>query len=642
MTQVIRFAPKAEFDRIRRINLGIVERTRLFADLCRLNTLSMIAFAGSGHIGSSFSSLDIMSWMYVNELDNPADAKNGSGDIFFSSKGHDAPGLYAVMIACGLLPEAMLKQLRRLEGLPGHPDVGTDHILANTGSLGMGISKAKGMLFADRLAGRNRRYFVLLGDGELQEGQIWESLSSAANYRLDAITAIVDHNKFQSDIRVSETSDLGDLPAKFRAFGWHCERINGNDHEALSAALDLCRSVSGKPKVIIADTVKGKGVSFMESTHVKPGEFYHFHSGAPDAQSYERAKDELIERCNAQLANIGACGVELVSAEKAVASPSPSLQRLIPAYSKALIEEAEANSRIVALDGDLILDTGLIPFRERFPGRFLECGIAEQDMVSQASGMALCGLIPIVHSFACFLSTRPAEQIYNNASERTKVIYVASLAGLLPGGPGHSHQAVNDISLLGAIPGLTMVEPSCAEEVAPLLRYLLRECEGSGYLRLASISCEVPYKLPVGYRPQRGKGEKLRDGNDALIIGYGPVLLPEAWKAADLLREAHGFGAAVVNFPWLSNVDREWFRTTLKGYRAVFTLDNHLIDGGQGRMLAAVIAELGLPIPPAVRRFGPSDFPVCGQNPEVLKAHGLDAASLSDAMADTLARLSPP
>ncbi len=633
MTPTIQFVSKSEFDRVRQLNSGLVERIGLFADLCRINTLSMIAFAGSGHIGSSFSSLDMMSWLYLNELKDPADAKGGSGDVFYSSKGHDAPGLYAVMIACGLLPETMLRQLRRIGGLPGHPDVATAHICANTGSLGMGISKAKGMAFADRRAGRTRRYYVLMGDGELQEGQVWESLVSAANHRLDVITAIVDHNKLQSDVRVSDTSDLGDIEAKFRAFGWHCERVDGHELEAFGQTLERCRAVVGKPQVIIADTVKGKGVPFMESSGLTPGELYRFHSGAPDPECYARAADELISRCNQALNGMGAQPLKLTLAKRPAAAPQPDMQRLIPAYSKALIAEAEADPRIVALDGDLVLDTGLIPFRERFRERFLECGIAEQDMVSQAGGMALRGLVPLVHSFACFLSTRPVEQIYNNASERTKVIYVGSLAGVLPGGPGHSHQAVNDISLLSAIPGLDLVEPCCADEVAPLLNHLLHKAKGSGYLRLVSIPCAVPYCLPADYRPRPGVGVALKDGNDAIIIGYGPVLLSEAWKAAMLLHERHGLDVAVVNLPWLSQIDAAWLRSIVAGRQAVFTLDNHLLEGGQGRMIATAIAELGLSLPPHVHRFGVSDFPACGQNAEVLRAHGLDAESLCGVIA---------
>ncbi len=169
-------------------------------------------------------------------------------------------------------------------------------MITNTGSLGMGISKAKGMSFADKLAGRDRRIFVMTGDGELQEGQIWESLSSAANHKLDNITVIVDHNKLQSDIWVKETSDLGNLEAKFAAFGWYVTRCDGHDFEAFSKALDEVRGVTGKPKVIIADTVKGKGVSLMEPGALAPRELYRFHSGAPAPEDYARGIEELIQR----------------------------------------------------------------------------------------------------------------------------------------------------------------------------------------------------------------------------------------------------------------------------------------------------------------------------------------------------------
>jgi transketolase len=531
-----------------------------------------------------------------------------------------------------------LLKLRRLSGLPGHPDVATPNIVTNTGSLGMGISKAKGMAFADRLAGRDRRIFVMTGDGELQEGQIWESLISAANHRLDTITVIVDCNKLQSDIRVDETSDLGDLEAKFSAFGWLVDRCDGHDFASFAGALNRLRDGAGKPRAIIADTIKGKGVSFMESTCMAPGQaFYRFHSGAPDAEAYARATKEIIGRINASFASIGAEPIEVEIHVRPARSDPASSDRLIAAYREALVAQAERDPRIVALDGDLVLDTGLIPFRERFPDRFLECGIAEQDMVSQAGGMALSGLLPVVHSFACFLAARPIEQIYNNASERTKVVYVGSLAGFLPGGPGHSHQAVNDIATLGSIPGLELVEPCCAAEVAPLLNYLLHEAAGSGYLRLVSIPCDIPYTLPPDYRPRAGVGIELRPGKDAVVIGYGPVLLPQAWLAAKAVSQRCGLEIAVINLPWLARVDTDWLRRAVSDRHAVFTLDNHLIAGAQGRMIAAAIAELDFDHPPRVQRFGLSDFPLCGQNDEVLRAHALDAESLAHAFALALA-----
>src|SRR5918992_4021063 len=199
------YVPAAEFARVRDANGSAVRKAEAFAALARINTLYMIAGAWSGHIGTSFSSLEIMSWLFLNEL-RDLDKGPQHCDIFFSSKGHDAPALYSVLVGLGLLPEEKLHQLRRLHGLPGHPHVETPFIQANTGSLGMGISKAKGMAIANRLAGAPRRIFVLTGDGELQEGQIWESLGSAANRRLGENVAILDHNKLQSDTWVDQVS----------------------------------------------------------------------------------------------------------------------------------------------------------------------------------------------------------------------------------------------------------------------------------------------------------------------------------------------------------------------------------------------------------------------------------------------------
>jgi len=414
-TVTLRHLPSSDFDRIWDLPADACELTALFADMCRVNALYMIARAGSGHIGSSFSSLDVVSWIYLQELGlGPSGPLSGvpgpdavSG-VYLSSKGHDAPGLYAVLTACRQLDFDLLHRLRRIDGLPGHPDVNTPGIFANTGSLGMGISKAKGMVEAARLGGARLPVFVLTGDGELQEGQIWESLQGAANRGLGEISVVVDHNKIQSDTWVSAVSDLGDLEAKFAAFGWKVARCDGHDVAAFSRALDDSRQDPDVPGVVIADTVKGRGVSFMQVVDPDTG-MYRFHSGAPEVDVFDQAVDELVGRCDARLAHLGAPALTPVEVQVA-ARTKASGQRMVAAYSAAICDQAGRDDRIVALDADLVLDTGLVDFAARFPERFVECGIAEQDMVSQAGGLALRGLLPVVHSFACFLAARPCEQ----------------------------------------------------------------------------------------------------------------------------------------------------------------------------------------------------------------------------------------
>lgn len=631
------YVPYKEFERIRSMPVGVVEKTALFAALCRINTLYMIARTGSGHIGSSFSSMDIMSWVQLNELRTPSEKDvNSPNDIFFSSKGHDAPGLYNVWIGLGKLDFELIHQLRRFDGLPGHPDVSTPNVVTNTGSLGMGVSKAKGMIFANRLQKKFGNVVVLTGDGELQEGQFWESLISASNHKLHELIVIIDHNKLQSDTLVSKVSDLGNLEAKLAAFGWHVSRCDGNDLAAISATFAAAKGVHDKPKVIIADTVKGKGVSFMEHTSIDSDvELYKFHSGAPTDEAYIKAAQELIDAANAKLAAVQEGELELVKLTRPSAAQPENQQRLIQAYSSALLVQARKNSKIVALDADLILDTGLIPFQREFPDRFLECGIAEQDMVSQAGGMALQGLLPVVHSFACFLSARPNEQIYNNSTEHTKIIYVGSLAGVVPGGPGHSHQSVRDISALAAMPGLIMVEPSCEEEVAALLDWCINQTDQSCYIRLVSNPCRVPYKLPYGYSPNKGQGVSLIDGNDAVIIAYGPIMLTSAVEAASILKEEKNISVKVVNLPWLNCVDADWLAKEVGDTEIICSIDNHYRIGGQGDRLAELFGT-SLFFGKILHRIALEEIPSCGANVEVMEHHHFDARSIANRLAGTI------
>src|ERR1051326_2179794 len=430
--------PLAVFRRVRAVPDPIA-RASVLADLCRLNTLYMIMNAGSGHIGSSFGAMDLLAWLWTDYLVDP-NSHTKNSDIYFSSKGHDAPALYALLIALEKLDFDLVHKLRRLRGLPGHPDVATPFIATNTGSLGMGISKAYGMARARRLTGCGGRIVVMTGDGELQEGQIWESLQPAANERLGEIVAIVDHNKYQSDSTVASVSDLGAIEGKFRAFGWDVRRVDGHDFGAIRGAFAHAAAIRDVPTVLIADTIKGKGVSFMEGVACGD-ETYQFHAGAPSLEHYAAAVGELTARIDERLSRLGRSPLALTSAPLPARIAPSRPERLVAAYGDELLRIARTRADIVVLDADLLSDCGIEAFRQELPERFIECGIPEQHMGSPAGGLALAGRLPVAHSFACFLSTRANEHIYNNATERTKIVYTATLAGVVPRGPGHPHQS---------------------------------------------------------------------------------------------------------------------------------------------------------------------------------------------------------
>lgn len=384
MSMPLVFVPQSELYRLR-------PNLPAFTAACRLNVLSMIAEAGSGHLGASFSSLDILVELLCNQM--------APDDVLIMSRGHEFPAWIAIQVGLGNKPEAALHALRKPRGLPGHPTVDVPGVACNTGSLGMGISKAKGMILADRLLGVKRRYFVLLGDGELQEGQIAEALYGGIGHWPELVP-IVDANGFQSD-------DL-----------------------TLPRVLSL-------PGLCIRRTIKGKGVSFMEHNP-------RWHSGAPNEQEYEFAVAELVTA----LAQVTHGDYNTVRIDHDWLPPKPP-HPLIMAYRESLEKLGEQNERIVVLDADLAKDCGLLSFKARFPSRFIECGIAEQDMVTMASGLALRGFIPIVHSFAAFLVRRAADQIYNQTTEHTRVIYVGTMAGALPEtGPGKSHEITTDFGIM--------------------------------------------------------------------------------------------------------------------------------------------------------------------------------------------------
>jgi transketolase len=631
----IELITKDEFQRVLKADIEKYSRLELLSDMCTANTLATVKRAGSGHLGSSFSSLDIVTYLYHYEmniaelgLDHP------DRDIYFSSKGHDAPGHYAVLHSLGILSEERFQLLRRLKGTHGHPDVSIPGMEANTGSLGMGISKAKGMALAKKMCGAKGRVMVMTGDGELQEGQIWESLQTAAYQKVNNLIAIVDFNKIQTDKYVKEIIDLGDLAKKFTAFGWHVEICNGHDFAALETAFARLKQVDDRPKVLIADTIKGKGVSFMEGPQsVKDGNgLYLWHSGAPDNDSFEAGYDEIIKRINARLAKLNLDPLKTVvmaTQERNKVALKSTAEKVVAAYGEALLKIGGERKDIVVLDADLSADCGLRPFEQAYPDRFIENGIAEQDMVSTAGGLALHGFLPIVNSFGVFLASRANEQIYCNATEKTKIIYVCHYAGLIPAGPGKSHQSLRDISLFGALPNCTIIEPCNALETEQALRWCVEQAEQNCMIRLVISPSPRTIELPDNYRFTFGRGSVIKDGKDAILFAYGPVMMNEAFTAAEILKE-QGVSLKVVNLPWLNEVDLGWLADICTDSKFLFALDNHSGYGGVGDLLLNALMASPELNSRFLTKFAIDTIPACGTPEEALAYHKVDGRSLAE------------
>ena len=651
----LQLIPPEEFRRVRAAGLAVDATLDLVADMCRANALVAVKRAGSGHLGSSFSSLDLFAHLLFEEL-NVARLgwEHPDRDVFFSSKGHDVPGLYAVLHALRVIPTERLLRLRRLGGLDGHPDIGVPGIEANSGSLGMGISKGRGMAWAKRFLERGGRVVVLVGDGELQEGQNFEALQAAVHQGVNDLWVIVDRNELQSDRRTEEILALGDLEAKLAAFGWHVATCDGHDHVALRASFAAFRAETGRPKVLIANTIKGKGVSFMEHPRAlaEGGGTYRWHAGAPGDDDFARAHAEIVGRVDRRLEGFGLYRLSPEGVPPLEESPAVSLQGepesgagirvptvsdefVAEVYGQTLLELAVSNPKLVVLDGDLASDCRVRAFELAHPARFVENGIAEQDMVSMAGGLARQGLLPIVNSFASFLASRANEQIYNNASEQTKVIYACHYAGLIPAGPGKSHQSVRDVSLFGALPNCAVVQPGNEQETRALVRWAVEQADENVAIRLAIGPSPRKLEFDAGWRLEVGRGTVVSEGSDAVIFAYGPVLLHEALVAAELLR-ASGGRLHVVDLPWLNRIDADWLAETVAPFRNVFVLDDHAPVGALGDAILRELPAARLLDRRKVTVFGVEGWPACGTPPEALRHHRLDGGSLAERIAAVL------
>jgi len=415
------YIPKSEIDRYS-------DDLETLATIFRFNCLYMIQQAGSGHIGGSFSCMDILVYLYYKEMKED--------DVFILSKGHAAPALYSVLIGKGIIPFEDIHKLRRLGGLPGHPHNSTPGISAHTGSLGMGISKAKGIAIAKQLNGDSGRVFVLVGDGEMQEGQNDEAIRNLGDL---PVYVIVDFNGLQTEGKTK----------------WHGPFTGFRNYI---------------PGINIIPTIKAKGLFFLEAK--------------PESHAKTLNEDEYTVAIN-EFKGMLPKGIYFFEVDK-IKYESIENSTLIQIYGDELLYIAWNNPDVIVLDADLMSDHCLNEFKREFPDRFIECGISEQDMVSTAGGLALAGKIPICHSFACFLSSRANEQIYNNCCEGDKVIYIGSMSGWLSknGGPGISHECNRDKYLMMGMPNLKVLEPKTIEEVRMAIRWAVYENEHSTYIRI--------------------------------------------------------------------------------------------------------------------------------------------------------------
>lgn len=543
-----------------------VRRLAQLAALNRINALACIKGAEHGWLGASFSVAELLTVLYHDRRERNV----------ILSKGHAAPMQYACLFGTGRIGAAQLRSYKNgPRALQAHTDTCTPGILVNSGSLGQALSKAAGMA---HVAPRER-FFVIIGDGELQEGQNFEALQTIVQLGLRNLTVIIDANVFQTEQAVSRVKGIKDYHKVFAGFGYAVLAIDGHNPAAIRAALR--KKVRGQ-KLILAHTRKAGGSRLL----LPVGGKQPWHAQVPGHDLYLTLLREQAALTGSRKlrAEVEVFALQLARRFAPAPARAGSTRDF---FWDALLPHYARNRRIIALDADLAKSCGLdrLPERAR---QFVELGISEQDMVSFAGGLALRGYRPIVNTYAAFYK-RAYEQICVNQSERVPVIYAGHYAGLDYHTDGKTHQSINDLSLMRSVPGLAVFEPVTARQTKLYVDWALRQKHASAYFRLrrTPMPLVLDDRAPRLDRPLTAGREFSRCFSTCGTVGTALALRCREEK------EFARWGVLVQGAFGLP-LDRAWYRRTLARTREIVVIEDNLKQGGLYEFTCALVNELGL------------------------------------------------
>jgi transketolase len=623
------------------------------ANLMRGYNLVALCAAGSGHAGGTLSIMDITAALYLSVADHdPRNPNWPERDRIFWSAGHKAPALYCGLAFAGFCNREDLMTLRKLYSpFQGHPHwLKLPGVEASTGSLGQGLSVAVGAALANRLDGRRNKVFCIMGDGEQQEGNIWEAVMEAAHYKLDNVIAIIDVNRLQIDGPVCEVMNVESLADKYRAFGWLVVQIDGHDMEQVVNGLNQARNNGGcgKPTVILAKTVKGKGVSFMEN-------IAGWHGKVPNFDEMVKSLQELGLEDKIPYAML------LENAKRYQAEVDKKLAAKMPRFSKDYwwnsgttmtaamrptrmgfgesLSENGKDERVVCLGLDISGSITISEFYAKHPerkNRWFSMGIAEQSATAAAAGLAREGKLPVLGTYATFAAARNLDQIRVSICYANFNVMIAGAHGGVSVGPdGATHQALEDLFAMCGLPNMSVVVPCDSVETKKATDYLLFKHVGPKYIRFAREATPIVSTSDTPFEFGKANVIRLRseaknfldaftteladdyrnENEDLSIIACGPMV-PEAMRAAWILKQEFGYETRVINMHTLKPLDRRTILRAALDTRVVVTAEEHQI-GALAWQVANVISSApalyGVPVITGAigvkDRFGDSGAP---------------------------------
>jgi transketolase len=592
----------------------------------RIDSLRSTSEAGSGHPSTCCSAAEIVAALFFDEMRyDPGDPQNPDNDRFVLSKGHAAPILYAAWAEAGLLKRNDLLTLRRLESdLEGHPTPRLPFADVATGSLGQGLCAGIGIALNARRIGSDYRTYVLMGDGETAEGSVWEAANVAAFDKLDSLCGITDVNALGQSGPTQWQHDADALAARWRAFGWNALVVDGHNLTDILGALGNARQAGGRPTMILAKTLKGRGVSLMEGKNgwhgkaLKKGgeldaalaeleaQLVPEDSPAPPPQP-RKTSTGAARRTPAAPGTIGATAYKVGGS---VATRE--------AYGAAIARLAATDERIVALDADVKNSTFSEKFEQQHPERFYQTFIAEQAMIGAAMGLASRGAIPFPSTFAAFL-TRAYDFIRMAAISNLNIKMAGSHAGVSIGEDGPSQMALEDLAMMRAQPNIAVLYPCDGVSTERLVERAAYH-QGPVYMRTSRP------KTPVIYGPDEsfevGGLKVLRQsGTDVATIVAAGVTVFEALKAHEELGK-QGVAVRVIDLYSLQPIDAATLVSCARDTKGrMITVEDHYASGGIGDAVAAAIASEGF----TVRRLAVREIPRSGTPDQLLDRYSISA-----------------
>ena len=605
---------------------------KTFSKSCRRSILEMVTNAQSGHPGGSLSCIDFLSLLYLERIAE-------SNEPVVVSNGHISPAVYSVLAELGVIPkERVIQTFRKPEDLyEGHVNRKISGVWYGTGPLGIGSSVAAGLALGKKIKKEVGCVFLLMGDGEQQEGQVYEMMNFAAKYKLGNLVAFIDENEVQLSDSLKEIMPMN-IRGHYEAAGWQVLEVDGHDFEAMARALESAMKETERPSVLLARTVMGKGVEFMEAAGL--AKKADWHGKAPKKEETEAAL-KLLELSEEEVKNLKDglkklrvkistkydIEVGAIKTGEAKTYEPGVMTDCRSAYGNALLDLARFNPEVLALTADLSESVKTDGVKKNFPERHIECGIAEQHMVSTSGGLSLLGLVPFCSTFGAFMTSRAKDQARVNDINETNVKMVATHCGLSVGEDGPTHQVIDDISSFAGFFHTGIFEPADPNQCDRIIR-AVAAMKGNIYVRMGRAKIPVLTKedgtpfFGGDYVWGPGKADLVRRGKRATIVASGPMVT-KALEVAEKLGDIE-----VIAVSSFIPFDSETIVESAKKTGRVLTVHDHNIDTGLGSFVQEVLFEAGVQVP--VKRMGVSAYQLSGTADALYEKAGLSVQAIEE------------